>query len=95
MECPRIILQPEAIRGILTDLISEYIRIEKNESGLSYQQKSDSVRGQILLMTSFLNEEWKWKEEHQSFYAFLQYIVNKYELIGVWRINDLFQNENN
>lgn len=89
MEIPRVTLSSEVIRNALTELINEFIKIEKTETGLVYQQKSNFTRGKISVITSFINEEWNHKESGQSYYAFLRYIVVKYELSGVWKINEL------
>ncbi|OME78675.1 hypothetical protein BK120_23335 [Paenibacillus sp. FSL A5-0031] len=88
MDTPKITISSESVRSILTDLINEYIRIEKSIKGVAYQQNSHFIRGQITLMTSFMYETWDLKNG-QSYFAFLKYIVEKYELNGVWRINDL------
>ncbi|RKJ45991.1 hypothetical protein D7X33_34440 [Butyricicoccus sp. 1XD8-22] len=89
MEIPRVTISSEAIRNTLTELINEFIRIEKSETGLAYQQKTNYTRGKISLITSFINEEWNYKKSGQSYYNFLRFIVEKYELSGVWRIDDL------
>ncbi|MBR7817999.1 MULTISPECIES: hypothetical protein [Bacillus] len=89
MEIPIIKLSPDASRKFLTDAINEFIRIEKSVTGLDYQQKSSFIRGQISFITTLMGEEWSFKESGQSYFEFLKYLVNKYRLEGVWRINDL------
>ncbi|GED04214.1 hypothetical protein [Bacillus atrophaeus] len=89
MEIPTIKISPDASRKLLTDAINEFIRIEKSVTGLAYQQKSNFIRGQISLITAFIGEEWSFKETGQSYFEFLKYLVNKYRLDGVWKINDL------
>lgn len=91
MEIPKITLSPKVMREILTELINEFIRIEKSVNGETYWSKSSAIRGQITLLTSFLNEKWEYKESEQSYFEFLTYIVNKYELKGVWRIEELIE----
>ncbi|EDZ49843.1 hypothetical protein [Bacillus cereus] len=91
MEIPKITLSPKVMREILTELINEFIRIEKSVNGETYWSKSSAIRGQITLLTSFLNEKWEYKESEQSYFEFLIYIVNKYELKGVWRIEELIE----
>ena len=88
MDFPTITLSSKSIRQALTNLINEYIRIEKTETGLSYQKKTNFVRGQIALITSLIKEDWKYSETETSYYNFLKYIVEKYQL-SVWKINDL------
>lgn len=91
LEIPKITLSPKVMREILTELINEFIRIEKSVNGETYWSKSSAIRGQITLLTSFLNEKWEYKESEQSYFEFLIYIVNKYELKGVWRIEELIE----
>ncbi|MED0952622.1 hypothetical protein P4T70_31855 [Bacillus mobilis] len=88
---PKIILSPKVMREMLTELINEFIRIEESVNGETYWSKSSSIRGKITLLTSFLNEKWEYKESQQSYFEFLIYIVNKYELKGVWRIEELIE----
>lgn len=88
---PKITLSPNVMREMLTELINEFIRIEKSVNSETYWSKSSSIRGQITLLTSFLNEKWEYKESQQSYFEFLIYIVNKYELKGVWRIEELIE----
>ena len=78
------------IREVITTLINDYIRIEKNETGLAYQQQSYFKMGQINILTKLMGEEWDFKGTGQCYYDFLNYLVEKYEL-SVWRINDLFE----
>lgn len=91
MEMPKITLSSKVMREMLTELINEFIRVEKSVNGETYWSKSSSIRGQITLLTSFLNEKWEYKESEQSYFEFLIYIVNKYELKGVWRIEELIE----
>ncbi|WP_246310717.1 hypothetical protein [Paenibacillus xylanilyticus] len=87
---PTVCVKPEQFRELLTQQINEFIRIEKNETGLEYQQKSYFVRGQIKMTTCLIDDEWKkYKETGRSYYEFLFYLVIKYELLGVYRINEL------
>lgn len=86
---PDVRISSDAIRITLTELINEYIRIEKTESGVKYQNRSNYVRGQIDIITSLINEKWDYKVTKQSYYNYLVEIVKKYDLQGVWRINDL------
>ncbi|MGG2934768.1 hypothetical protein ABEO66_11670 [Bacillus pacificus] len=90
MKCPRVIIEPQIIEKILTELINEFIRIEKFESGLEYRFQSKLVMDKLILITSFLNEKWKWNEEKQSFYHYLKYITSKYELSGVNGLDGLY-----
>ncbi|AYK68261.1 hypothetical protein ABS751_10525 [Bacillus subtilis] len=89
MELPPVNISQVALRKILTDVINEFIRIEKSETGLAYQQKSFYIRGKISLITTLIDEKWSYKETGQSYFEFLKNLVDKYELDGVWRINDL------
>ncbi|MEI5915068.1 hypothetical protein [Bacillus albus] len=91
MEIPGITLSPKIMREMLTELINEFIRIEKSVNGENYWPKSSAIRGQITLLTSFLDEKWEYKDSKQSYFEFLIYIVNKYELKGVWRIEELIE----
>ncbi|MGE7828860.1 hypothetical protein [Paenibacillus sp. NPDC093718] len=88
MNFPSLIISTEAIREGLTTLINEYIRIEKSLTGLKYQQESNFVRGQIAAITSLINDTWE-RNLHQSYFVYLKYLVEKYSLQGVWRINEL------
>ncbi|MGG4106728.1 hypothetical protein AAXB25_22780 [Paenibacillus lautus] len=58
VEFPTIRIAPNSIRTALTDLINEFIRIEKSIRGLEYQQHSFIVRGQIDLLTSIIDDRW-------------------------------------
>ncbi|MGG3102118.1 hypothetical protein ABEP12_02325 [Bacillus velezensis] len=89
MEFPPVNISQNALRKMLTDVINEFIRIEKSETGLAYQQKSFYIRGEISLITTLIDEKWNYKETGQSYFEFLKNLVDKYELNGVWRINDL------
>ncbi|MGR6017763.1 hypothetical protein ACT7CM_27315 [Bacillus paranthracis] len=89
MEIPRVILSSKAIREMLTERINEFIRIEKSKNDGRYHEKSSFVRGQINVITTFIDETWDYKESGQSYFEFLKYLVNKYQLEGVWRIKDL------
>ncbi|RUT38700.1 hypothetical protein EJP82_26670 [Paenibacillus anaericanus] len=73
----------------LTDLINEFIRIEKSTTGIEYQQRSHFVRGQIDLLTSLINDRWDYTNSYQTYYRYLHYLVGKYSLSGVWKIKDL------
>lgn len=75
---------------VITTLINEYIRIEKNETGLAYQQQSYFKMGQINIITKLMGEEWDFNGTGQCYYDFLKYLVEKYEL-SVLKINDLFE----
>ncbi|HDR7001827.1 TPA: hypothetical protein QCW13_005066 [Bacillus cereus] len=89
MKIPEVILSSKAIREMLTERINEFIRIEKSENDGKYHVKSSFVRGQINVITTLLDETWDFKESGQSYFDFLKYLVNKYQLKGVWRIKDL------
>ncbi|MCP1181244.1 hypothetical protein NKS28_27930 [Bacillus sp. 1663tsa1] len=89
MEIPRVILSSKAIREMLTERINEFIRIEKSKNDGRYHEKSSFVRGQINVITTFIDETWDYKESGQSYFEFLKYLVNKYQLEGVWRIKDI------
>ncbi|AEA19294.1 MULTISPECIES: hypothetical protein [Bacillus cereus group] len=89
MEIPEVILSSKAIREMLTERINEFIRIEKSENDGKYHVKSSFVRGQINVITTLLDETWDYKESGQSYFDFLKYLVNKYQLEGVWRIKEL------
>ncbi|QPA61318.1 hypothetical protein [Lysinibacillus sphaericus] len=90
MEVTTIQISTSNIREVITTLINDYIRIEKNETGLAYQQQSNFKMGQINIITKLMDEEWDFKRTGQCYYDFLKYLVEKYEL-SVWRINDLFE----
>lgn len=85
---PKITISADAVRGILTDLIDKFIRIEKTANGIDYQQKSNYIRGQLALIIYLLGEEPDFMKSGQSYYISLKKIVEKYDLI-VWRINEL------
>lgn len=90
MEIPTVTLSSEAIRNALSELINEFIRIEKSATGVvEYQQRSNFIRGQISLITSFMVKNGTIQNQVKAILTFLKYIVNKYELSGVWRINEL------
>lgn len=89
VELPTIKITPSSIRTALTDLINEFIRIEKSISDLEYQQHSFFVRGQIDLLTSIIDDRWNNRETGRSYYEYLHYLVQKYSLSGVWKIDDL------
>jgi len=76
------------IRETITTLINDYIRIEKTETGLAYQQRSNFKMGQISIVIQLMGEKWDFHETGQSYYEFLKYLVEKYDR-SVWRINDL------
>lgn len=77
------------LKEVITAFINDYIRIEKNETSISYQQKQNFKRGQIDVVTSLMGEKWDFHETGQTYHEFLKYLVEKYELNGVWRIDDL------
>lgn len=85
MEFPTLTVDPEAIRKVLTDLINEFIRVEKSLTGLEYQQRSNFVRGQIDVITSLIEDKWDYRN-CQSYYEYLNYLVKKYLLQGVWKM---------
>ncbi|MEQ6001493.1 hypothetical protein U2I83_18630 [Bacillus amyloliquefaciens] len=89
MEFPSVNISQVALRKMLTDIINEFIRVEKSETGLSYQQKSFYIRGKLFLIAALIDEKWTYNENGQSYFEFLKYLVEKYNLDGVWRINDL------
>ncbi|MCY7883091.1 hypothetical protein MOD62_16020 [Bacillus spizizenii] len=89
MELPPVNISQVALRKMLTDVINEFIRIEKSVTGMTYQQKSYYIRGKLSLITALIEEEWNHKETGQSYFEFLKYLVDKYDLDGVWKINDL------
>ncbi|WP_416656044.1 hypothetical protein [Bacillus amyloliquefaciens] len=89
MEFPSVNISQVALRKMLTDIINEFIRVEKSETGLSYQQKSFYIRGKLFLIATLIDEKWTYNENGQSYFEFLKYLVDKYNLDGVWRINDL------
>lgn len=91
MELPTLNISAEELRKVLTDVINEFIRIEKTETGLAYQQKSYFIRGQLSVTTALIQEQWDFSETGQSYYDFLKYLVEKYNLSGVWSINDLWE----
>ncbi|MFY0521099.1 hypothetical protein ACOMCU_25225 [Lysinibacillus sp. UGB7] len=91
MEVPTIQISSANMREVITTLINGYIRIEKTETGLAYQQKSNFKMGQINIVANLMGEEWTFHETGQCYYNFLKYLVEKYELSGVWRINDLWE----
>lgn len=86
---PDVRISSDAIRITLTELINEFIRIEKNERDVQHQNKSNYVRGQIDIITSIINEKWDYNVTKQSYYNYLVNLVRKYDLQGVWRINEL------
>jgi len=88
LDTKTIEISSSSIRESITTLINDYIRIEKTETGLSYQQKSNYKMGQINIVIQLMGEKWDFHETGQSYYEFLKYLVEKYEL-SVWRINDL------
>lgn len=90
LEVTTIQISTSNIREVITTLINDYIRIEKNETGLAYQQQSNFKMGQINIITKLMDEEWDFKGTGQCYYDFLKYLVEKYKL-SVWRINDLFE----
>lgn len=90
MEIPTINIPSANLKELITTLINDYIRIEKNESGLTYQQKNNFKIGQINIVTAIIGEKWDFHESGQCYYDFLKYLVEKYEL-SVWRINDLWE----
>lgn len=89
MELTTIQISSANMREVITTLINDYIRIEKMETGLTYQQRSYFKRGQINIVTKLMGEEWDFQETGQCYFDFLKYLVDKYEL-SVWRINDLW-----
>lgn len=89
MEFPSVNISQASLRKMLTDIINEFIRVEKSEKGLSYQQKSFYIRGKLFLIATLIDEKWTYNENGQSYFEFLKYLVDKYNLDGVWRINDL------
>ncbi|MED2127950.1 hypothetical protein P4V88_23355 [Bacillus thuringiensis] len=64
-------------------------KVGDNFKDLPIDNKSSFVRGQINVITTLLDETWDYKESGQSYFDFLKYLVNKYQLEGVWRIKDL------
>ena len=90
LEVSTIQISTSNIREVITTLINDYIRIEKNETGLAYQQQSYFKMGQINIITKLMGEEWDFKGTGQCYYDFLKYLVEKYEL-SVWKINDLWE----
>lgn len=82
-------VKPEQFRELLTQQINEFIRFEKNETGSECHRKSYFVRGQIKMITCLIGDERRYKETGRSDYEFLTYLVNKYELLEVYRINEL------
>ncbi|MCC3686999.1 hypothetical protein LLR47_17365 [Bacillus cereus] len=48
MKCPKVIIEPQIIEKILTELINEFIRIEKFESGLEYRFQSKLVMDKLI-----------------------------------------------
>lgn len=90
MEVSTIQISSSNIRDVITTLINEYIRIEKNETGLAYQQQSYFKMGQINIITKLMGEEWDFNGTGQCYFDFLKYLVEKYEL-SVLKINDLFE----
>lgn len=89
MNTQTITISSESAKDILTNLINEYIRIENSLSGLAYQQKSHFTRGKIAVIIACIGERWNFNETGQNYHDFLKYIVKKYELTVLWRINDL------
>ncbi|WP_243292827.1 hypothetical protein [Bacillus sp. FJAT-47783] len=90
---PTIQIPSTELKGIITTLINDYIRIERTETGLNYQQKSNFKRGQISIVATLMGEKWDFYETGQCYYDFLKYLVEKYELSGVSRINDLWESK--
>ncbi|MFS0558553.1 hypothetical protein [Brevibacillus sp. 179-C9.3 HS] len=80
MDFPSVTISSDALKNALTDCVNSFIEIEKSQTGLSYQQKSNFVRGQIALLSSFLGDHWDYKSAGQSYYEFLIELVEKYSL---------------
>lgn len=88
-ELPTIQINSTDMKEIITTLINDYIRIEKHETGLDYQQKNNFKMGQINIVASLIGEKWDFHKTGQCYYNFLKYLVEKYKLSGVSKINDL------
>lgn len=79
MGFPSVTISSDALKNALSDCINSFIEIEKFQTVLSYQQKSNFVRGQIALL-SFFGDHWEYKNAGQSYYEFLIELVEKYSL---------------
>lgn len=90
MEIPTIKISSTNLREVITTLINEYIRIEKNSTGIAYQQQINYIMGQINIIIKLMDEKWDFHESGQSYYDFLKYLVEKYNL-SVWKIDDLWE----
>ncbi|MCY9311678.1 hypothetical protein MOF23_22360 [Bacillus inaquosorum] len=88
---PTVQIPSDDLKKFMTTLINDYIRIEITETGLNYQQKNNFKMGQISIIAMLIGETWDFHRTGQSYYDFLKYLVEKYELSGVLRINDLWE----
>lgn len=86
---PSVQILSSDMEEVLTYLINYYIQVEKTETGQRYQKKNSFTMGQINIITSLIGEKWDYHETGQCYYDFLKYLVEKYKLSGVSRINDL------
>lgn len=89
IKIPTIQINSTELKEIITTLISDYIRIEKTETGLNYQQKINFKMGQINIIASLIGEKWDFHGTGQCYHDFLKYLFWKYKLSGVSEINDL------
>src|SRR5699024_3199129 len=80
---PTIQMNSTDLKEVITSLINDYIRIEKTETGLGYQQKQHFKMGQINIIASLIGEKWDWLETGQCYHDFLKYLISKYQLRGV------------
>lgn len=88
---PTLQIPSEDLKEFLTTLINDYIQVERTETGLNYQQKNNFKMGQISIVAMLIGETWNFHKTGQSYYDFLKYLVEKYELTGVLNINDLWE----
>ncbi len=61
----------------------------KNRKQVYPINKNPFTSGETFLIATLIDEKWTYNENGQSYFEFLKYLVDKYNLDGVWRINDL------
>lgn len=70
-----IIIDFYNIKEVLTDLINEYIKIEKSRSG-----SSSYVEGQISIITSLFKIKWDHQKTGQCYYDFILDLIDVFNL---------------
>lgn len=80
-EMEKIIIEFQYIKNELAELIKEYIYVEKNLTGLKYQQKSFCLMGQISILASLISITWERKKSSDSYYEYINKIIEKLGII--------------